>query len=137
MDISVRDATITLAVIGGLVFAFSQLPDFRSDQTRQRQYVLEDRKYNEAIKTAALNEMRACFKDANDSYHANWSRACKTDAEERINQCLSDGVPEKVCRAKIVFSSDCALAGHKADRINGYLDSAKSECHSMFLLESK
>ena len=61
-----RDIAITIAVVGALGFAFTQMPDYRHEHEWQRQQTLDDRKYSDDARKAALTEMRACYKEAED-----------------------------------------------------------------------
>lgn len=133
---NIRKTAISILIVSGAFYIVFNTPDFRKDHhDRDRAEVLQDRGEANKVKTASLVEMRECYKEAEKMGVATWARACRAYTDQRLNECVINGIPLTACQSKIVYNEDCELPSHKADVVHKYEDDAKQECRMMFQYE--
>lgn len=135
MSISIREISIAVGITGSLLWLFSRAPDFNQSHVWERQYVVEDRKYSDDKRKAALVELRTCYQGAEATYISMWSKSCRTVNDHHLNECFASGVPENACRSKFVFNEECELPSYRAERNDSNRESLKTECRTLFMLE--
>ena len=144
MNLTVKDVkelAVSLFIVSGAVsmgvYVFTSVPDFKHSHSIERQETLEDRAENSKRKTTSLTNMRQCYTDAESVYSKNWSKSCTSYTNQKINDCVINGVPESVCSNKIKDNPECELPSHKAELVQKYEDDAKSSCRLMFEYEMR
>lgn len=135
MNLNTKDIFVSAGIIIGAIYLFSMGPDFKSLthlHEVERKEQLEDRSYMNEKRGAALKGMMSCYQEARDNYNVNWGRACRSQNDQKIRECIASNISEATCNTKFVFNRDCELPGVKADYVSAVEDKAKQECLDIF-----